>query len=819
MQLCKQKNFWISIVVLTSLILSCTPDKKEISDLQEFIPAETDYLLQSPDLTEFLQNVSATGFYKNNPTLFGNSNFQHLQNLNNLSGTQNVLVAFVQNVEGTGNYLLISRDSLQIESNSLKNRSRETLKYEDFEIQKISTEEFTTFFTIKNDVFLASDSQGLLESVMQKDFNSISSESYNMTRAAADKNNTSLFINNKSLDTLFQNIFPESSLPISNLGAWSVLDLKVENQNLLVNGVLSLEDNSPELMDIFQEIPAQRNRIAEITPTTAAGFYSFTYSGFELLSRNMSNYRKDSLVISPNHILNFTKEAGLIYSDENILAFTTTDPELARESILGAEKVSEFRGVDIYTYPNPEQLFEYLQPLVKEDGFKLYAFFEDFLIFSKNTDGIEKIISNFQNNTTLEKQQHYQEAVADLAGSSSLLFVSNNANINPVLKQKTSGEYRGKIEALDLNEYPITAIQLVQDQNFAHLHGTFKMSQGNTTEGIRQLSSIKLNSDVGILPHLFLNNSSNEPDVMVQDEENNLYLFNSTGEQQWKKEFATRITGKIDQVDLFKNGNLQYLFSTPNAVHVLDRNGNSVKPFPLEFNDEITRPASVFDYDNNRNYRLVVTQKNNLLMYDSKGKIVRGFDFGKTASPILQSPKHIRVRNKDYIVFPEENGKLNIISRQGKSRVSVKEKIEFSENEWYEHKGNLVSANSAGQLVFVDENGNVEKRGNTSEADLKISATENILASISENILKINEKEITLDYGLYTAPKIFQLKGKNYITVTDTQAQRLLVFDENANLLPGFPVYGNSAANMAAGKDNILITVKGEENSVLVYEM
>jgi hypothetical protein len=207
-------------------------------------------------------------------------------------------------------------------------------------------------------------------------------------------------------------------------------------------------------------------------------------------------------------------------------------------------------------------------------------------------------------------------------------------------------------------------------------------------------------------------------------------------------------------------------------------------------------------------------------MYDTKGKIVRGFDFDKTDSQILQSPKHIRLKNKDYIVFPEENGKLNIISRQGKSRVSVKEKIEISDNEWYEHKGNFVSVNSAGKVVFVDENGNVKKGKTASEANLNISATENILASISENILKINGKEITLDYGLYTAPKIFNLEGKTYITVTDTQAQRLLVFNENAELLPGFPVYGNSAAAIAAGKNKkILITVKGEENSVLVYEM
>lgn len=819
MKLCKQKNFWTSIVLITSLFFSCTPDEKEISDPQNYIPAETDYILQSPDLSIFLNKVDSTSFFKKNHSLFKNSNFLHLQNLNNVSGLKEVLVAFVQN-NGIGNYLLVGRDSLQVDTDSIQNRSRETLKYEEFEIQKISIEDFTTFLTTKNDVFLASDSQGVLESVMSKDFERISSEGFNMARAAAGKNRTSLFINNTSIDTLFKNIFPSSSLPLSNLGAWSVLDLEIEDQNFLINGILSLENDSPELMDIFQDVPAQKNRIAEITPTKASGFYSFTYSDFDIFFRNLNKFRKDSLEVSPNHILNFTKEAGIIYSEENFLAFTTTDAELAKESITATEKVLDFRGVEIFKYPKPAEFSKFLQPLIKEDELRFYAFLEDFLIFSKSIKSIERLITHFQNNVTLNEQPYYQEAVANLAGSSSLLFVVNNANIDKVLKEKSSGEYKNKIVALDFTGYPVTAIQFVQDQNFAHLHGILKMSQENTSEGIRQLASIKLNSDLGISPHLVKNNNTMELEILVQDEDNVLYLFNEIGELQWKKEFSTRITGEIVQVDLYGNGNLQYLFNTPNALHVLDRNGNPVKPFPLKFKDEITRPVSIFDYDNNRNYRFVVTQKNNLLMYDSKGKIVRGFNFDKTDSNILQSPKHIRVKNKDYIVFPEEDGKLNLISRQGKSRISVKEKIENSDNEWYEYKSNFVSVNSAGQLVFVDQDGNVEIRAVAPEANLKISATENILASISENILKINEKEITLDYGLYTAPKIFPLKGENYITITDTQAQRLLVFNENAQLLPGFPVYANSAADMAVDKNNnILITVKGEEKSVLIYRM
>ena len=53
------------------------------------------------------------------------------------------------------------------------------------------------------------------------------------------------------------------------------------------------------------------------------------------------------------------------------------------------------------------------------------------------------------------------------------------------------------------------------------------------------------------------------------------------------------------------------------------------------FKDEITQPLAVFDYDKQRNYRFLITQNKNLLMYDSKGKAVKGFKY-KAAQSVEQ---------------------------------------------------------------------------------------------------------------------------------------------------------------------------------------
>src|SRR5690606_12491253 len=195
--------------------------------------------------------------------------------------------------------------------------------------------------------------------------------------------------------------------------------------------------------------------------------------------------------------------------------------------------------------------------------------------------------------------------------------------------------------------------------------------------------------------------------------------------------------------------------STPYALHIIDRKGNTLKPFPLEFKEEITQPVAVFDYDNNGTYRFVITQSDNVLMYDAKGKLVRGFNFDKLSSQIIQPPKHIRLNNKDYILVPESSGKLNILSRQGKSRIDVKEDIDFSASEWFPHKNNFISISSKGELITVNEKGNISTEAVGESGNLRLVANDNLLVTMADNTLKINDKVINLDYGLYTSLVIF----------------------------------------------------------------
>ena len=91
--------------------------------------------------------------------------------------------------------------------------------------------------------------------------------------------------------------------------------------------------------------------------------------------------------------------------------------------------------------------------------------------------------------------------------------------------------------------------------------------------------------------------------------------------------------------------------------------------------DKVSKPVAVFDYDKKRDYRFLITQNSNLLMYDSDKKLVKGFKYKSSKQNISKQPIHVRHQGKDFIVIAAGN-QLKLLDRRGNIRVKVKERIE-----------------------------------------------------------------------------------------------------------------------------------------------
>ncbi|HLV69255.1 MAG TPA: hypothetical protein VKY34_01020, partial [Xanthomarina sp.] len=228
----------------------------------------------------------------------------------------------------------------------------------------------------------------------------------------------------------------------------------------------------------------------------------------------------------------------------------------------------------------------------------------------------------------------------------------------------------------------------------------------------------------------------------------------------------------------------------------------------------------VFDYDNNRNYRLLVTQGKNILMFDQLGKTVKGFHFKSAESPLIYQPQHIRIGRKDYLLFKTAN-KLYILDRVGKTRVSPKNSYLYSNQAVYLYNNKFITTTTDGKLVTIDTNGNTVEQNLQLTDRHNIEATSKTLVAQSENRLTIKNKTLEMDYGNYTKPDIFYIYDKIYVSVTDLQVKKIHLFDSQGKSIANFPVYGNSRISLDnIDKDkNLEFVTKGDSNSILIYQI
>jgi hypothetical protein len=309
--------------------------------------------------------------------------------------------------------------------------------------------------------------------------------------------------------------------------------------------------------------------------------------------------------------------------------------------------------------------------------------------------------------------------------------------------------------------------------------------------------------------------------MVIQDYGNTLHLIASNGKVLWSKQLEGPILGDVNEVDLLRNGKIQLAFATAKKFYILDRNGKDVAPFPISFKDAITQPLAVFDYDNNRNYRFAIVQSKEVLLYDSNGKVVKGFKFKKTNSPIVQPARHFRLSNKDYIVIAEENGTLHILSRVGSSRVNVSKSFKFSDIPITTEGSNFVVITSENTKESISQKGKVTSTKLTVSESYYFTTDARIKVTLDDNLMRIDGKLVELPFGIYTNPKIFRINRKTYISITEIQEKKVYIYDDNGVLLPGFPVYGTSTAALGDANKNgkLNLMVYGAANEIILYQL
>ncbi|MCB0456137.1 MAG: hypothetical protein KDC91_00205 [Flavobacteriaceae bacterium] len=803
------QKFWnltfIAMVFLS--FIGCETTSRDTHDLSGYIPQNTQTVLK-------IKNWETTKRdYKNNPLMkqlkdepFSNfftdknSIFQFVKPIGN------VLLCKETLKDSSSNFTLITKISPTLFlPDSIANAIHTNIPFEGNTIKKISKDASEVYSVIIDSIFIMCTSEALLKNTLEGK----AKNSTLFSKAFKLKNDEELaYI--QQLGAIVQN--DSTSLTLAPVASFN---LQLLPDGIVGNGVV-LEDTIPQLLSVFKGQIPQQNDAPAIIPITSNRAQTFTFNNLDLFQKNLQKFTVDSLKINPL-FQSINEITEIQIASENVVALKSLDAEITWEDL--AKYISEkesFREVPLFSFTDENLLFTPFYPLLKKGSFTTVFQWEDFIVFTQSEATAQTLISAYQSNLVLHNTPHFESAQLQLAQASSLTQYS--------LQGKRSGLFSALLSAKPstTKDFPLAIVQLIHDRDFAHLNFICKETtkQTQSTHMVSEVTTIALDREVLGVPKFFTNHNTLGKDIVVQDVSNVLYFISTNGKILWKKQLDGAILGAVNEVDILRNGKKQLAFTTSKTFYILDRNGNAVAPFPKKFKDNITQPLAVFDYDNNRKYRFVICQDKQVLMYDPQGKEVSGFTFKKAASKIILPPQHIRIGNNDYLFFAEENGKLNILSRVGKERITLNKTFAFS-NIPIEKEGSdfvVITKDNKKETITQDGKINTQSLQVSSNYHFTISGT--VKVTLDDHLLRINGQLVELPLGKYGTPKIFTVNKKIYISVTELKENQVYLYDSSGKPMPSFPVYGTSEVDLAdANKNNkVNLLVKGQGKEIILYQ-
>ncbi len=815
----------LSIGLLLLFLVSCSTDTKPLKNRFEYIPQETILVAQVNDFNIAKNTFRSQPLLSQLPPLFDVVT-QPLSHLSSKMENRQSLICITPQGKSSLAFSLIYERQPQ---DSLPPKHDQCIVYEGLTIGIYQHEEKTYYESYMGDVCYISDSQLVIENSIRNYKNKVvginAKDFYKLTKTL-DNNAPMQLLLHVNASTFLEQIFPETPNFPAVSSSWTAFDFNTQRDPFTLDGVSFINDSIANPVNLIKGLSRQKILSPEMSPARVDSYLGLAVEDMQTLEDNFKNYSRSKNMALPN--IDFSALAAVdeiacvrIKNDDAVfLHLKNTEninPRLQVEN--GSPKT--FRSVAYYSSQWDSNFNALLNLLGKTQPVQWGTQIDDFLVYASSEEMIKTVISAYKDGRVLANDFIYKNLMEALADQSNFLWLGNTNALQNHWQTKNTTGLEKTWESFDLSKYPWLALQGVGEEDFVQMRFTAQKDNPEMVKNsVVNQYSFQLESPAIGAPQWIKNHRTKAMDLVLQDQQNQLYLFSNTGTLFWKKALSGPIQGPVQQVDLYKNKRLQMAFRTPDRFQIIDRNGKVVRPFDMKVGASDI-PLAVFDYDRNRNYRFVVDEGNTLKMYNNSGALVKGFQL-KTLNKTLMHPlKHIRMGNKDYIIQQNADGSLRILNRQGKDRINIKERVTTSTNPVYNYRDTFTTTSAAGQLLQIDQKGNVVQTPLGLSSGHQVDMSAKSLVTLSDNILTIKGIPVTLPFGNYTAPKLFYLQNTIYITTTDKDAEKAYLFYSNGLPVEGFPVHGIGPADLTNADDDkaLELVVQVDNNGFMIYQI
>ncbi len=702
-------------------------------------------------------------------------------------------------------------------------------------------------------------------------------------KTSGNNTHANAFINFSYFPDLLRPTFNQNSKTsidvLRNLSDWAELDINLYKSNTLINGFIN-SSNQNKLYKLFKGINPNSSRITEVIPDNNICLLSYSYDSSQKLKQNYIDYlnteNKGSTIKTKIEDLNldlqFNEAINKVFSiieEEFALVFDNAIQQSVKtHTCFIAKTKSKSKTQDLISKLNSQSIEPYsyyeidsesrhpiyknkaasiipylLELYCKHVPSKYYTYIDNYIVFSDTEKSLHSFIYHNVLNKTLNENDHYRNFTENFSYKDNIFIYCKPSELSSIFETQSNFSILNpnKEQKKTLNEFYGLGIQIANNNELFYTNISFQHNPMQSKEP-QTIWQSGLDSTVNKKPTLVLNHYTKEKEILVQDNANKLYLISNSGRVLWKKQIEEPILSEIHQIDYYRNNKLQYLFNTANKIYLLDRNGNNVDKYPILLANQATNGLALFDYDNNRNYRIFIACSDfNTYVFNKSGKKITGWKFNKSEGIISKPIQHFRVQGKDYIVFSDDKRNY-ILNRKGQERVKIKNDFITNNNSLFYLEIN----NGEPYLLTSDRNCNARKinlnTGVTSQVELissndkhqfiasnidKSQSLEYILLT-KNNLMVFNNTgsklfKTSIDGNILPQADIYQFSSVNKkIGVYDNQNHQIFLYNNNGSIYKDFPLSGKSRFSIGFLEQNSTdfnLIVGGENNFLYNYKV
>ena len=641
---------------------------------------------------------------------------------------------------------------------------------------------------------------------------------------------------------------------ISRWANWAELDLESSDNNLTLSGFTLVEDSSSNYLTSLFGQQEQKIEISKIAPRntykiTALGIEDFNlfyanYKDFLAKHNNLYEHNKALSDIKSKYNLDLENYFnGIILSEMGTISTFSTSGKSDDLIFIKSKKESEellnhinpktdnkpfsenYRGFKLCKFEINDvftKLYGQMFSSVKENYF---SYVDGYLIFANSTSSLKAFINNFISKKVLDNNASFINFKDQIGSRCNFLYYTNPSmgNWDELLKNK----WKPFIVKENWSNVSGFVYQL-SSKNELFYNNVVLQYESNVDEETQLDWIVNLERNITISPQIVYNHSTKKNNVIIQDDEKIVYLINSKGKILWKKQLGGIILDKVNQMDFYKNGKLQYIFNTEDSLYIMDRLGRNVENFPMKLSVKAKRGHSLIDYDKNRKYRILVPSENGMVYnYSKEGKAVKGWKFEKMNMPISHQIQYLNIKGKDYIYVVDSDGNTSVVGRNGKKRTDIG-KIPIKSSYYLDKKdGSIYTSDNSGNIWLTTLKGSQTKIKTSELESFSFYASNfnnddlmDLFISDDSGVKCYNLESEILDFNVQNEsdPKVFKFNNRSIIGFSSEGSCYL--FDSQGKAFSGSPLFGGGDFECVdLDKDNKLNLIVVNENILNNYSL